>query len=93
MNKCETCKFSEYDFDEIKQMNICVDCVKGFREIFESDKECPEYEPMVNHCQRCGKEVEYGIDLCEKCLYEAQVELEEFNRLYEPSYNPEDGSM
>lgn len=49
---------------------------------------------MKEHiCARCGCEVENGIDLYDKCMYEAQVEMEEYNRMYEPTYNPEDGSM
>lgn len=49
---------------------------------------------MKEHiCARCGCEVENGKELCDKCMYEAQVEMEEYNRMYEPTYNPEDGSM
>ena len=46
-----------------------------------------------NHCQRCGKAVKEGVELCDKCMYEAQEEMEQYNRLYEPTYNPSDGSM
>lgn len=47
----------------------------------------------ANHCQRCGIVVDDGVELCDKCMYEAQVEMEQYNRLYEPTYNSEDGSM
>ena len=46
-----------------------------------------------NYCSRCGTEIEDGVDLCDKCMYEAQVEYQQYCELYEPTYNPEDGSM
>lgn len=51
---------------------------------------CADGKP---YCSRCGGDVEIGKDLCDKCMYEAQVEMEEHERMYEPTYNPEDGSM
>lgn len=51
---------------------------------------CADGKP---YCSRCGCEVEIGKDLCDKCMYEAQIEMEEHERMYEPTYNPEDGSM
>lgn len=51
---------------------------------------CADGKP---YCSRCGCEIEIGQDLCKKCMYEAQAEMEEHERMYEPTYNPEDGSM
>lgn len=51
---------------------------------------CADGKP---YCSRCGCEVEIGQDLCKKCMYEVQAEMEEHERMYEPTYNPEDGSM
>ena len=51
---------------------------------------CADGKP---YCSRCGCEVEIGQDLCEKCMYEVQAEMEEHERMYEPNYHPEEGSM
>lgn len=45
MNKCDTCKYAEWEWSEIKMIEICADCTLGFRNKFESEDDCGRYSP------------------------------------------------
>lgn len=49
--------------------------------------ECKMYDP-VEGCYADNP----GED-CDHIEYEMAIEMEEYNEMYEPTYNPEDGSM
>lgn len=57
----------------------CSNCGSQFHEL-----------EAVNYCPACGAEMECDDDDYD---YERAVEMAEHERLYEPTYNPEDGSM
>ena len=46
---------------------------------------------MYDHYEGCYAD-NPGED-CDQIEYEMAVEMEECNEMYEPTYNPEDGSM
>lgn len=45
MNKCDTCKFAEWEISEWDGMAVFTDCNLGFRKKFESDEDCKRYKP------------------------------------------------
>lgn len=47
-------------------------------------------EILSNYCSDCGAKMSVSDDDYD---YERAVEMVEYERLYEPTYNPEDGSM
>lgn len=47
MNRCDTCKYSEYEFSELKLKEECVDCTLGYRQKFESDEDCKKYKSII----------------------------------------------
>ncbi len=55
MNKCDTCKYAEWDWSEIKMIEICTDCTLGFRNKFESEDKCGRFSP---NCEVKMKESE-----------------------------------
>ena len=63
----------------------CSNC--GMEIYSESEQDRNEFHKW---CSRCGCRMK-GAD--ENCDYERAVEQMEYDMLYEPTYNPEDGSM
>lgn len=49
--------------------------------------DCKMYDPL----EGCRAD-NHGED-CAQIEYEMAVEMQEYNEMYEPTYNPEDGSM
>ncbi len=45
MNKCDTCKYAEWDWSELEMIEICTDCKLGFRNKFESEDDCGRFSP------------------------------------------------
>lgn len=43
MNKCDKCKYCEYEFDEIKLQEVPTDCALGYRNKFESENDCERF--------------------------------------------------
>lgn len=88
--RCKVCKLrgqSVYREDGTEYI-VCWN--QGYGMQHPADWFCADGKP---YCSRCGCEVEIGQDLCKKCMYEVQAEMEEYERMHEPTYNPEDGSM
>lgn len=52
MNRCNTCKYAEWDWSEIKMIEIVTDCRLGFRNKFESEDDCRRFSP------KCGVKME-----------------------------------
>jgi len=46
MNRCDTCKYAEYEFSELKLKEECIDCTLGHRQKFESDENCKRYKEV-----------------------------------------------
>ena len=44
MNKCDTCKYAEWEWSEVSMTDVCTDCTLGFRSKFESDDDCGRYK-------------------------------------------------
>lgn len=56
MNKCDTCKYAEWDWSELKMIEICTDCTLGFRNKFESEDDCGRFSPnLLSGSRKRGK--------------------------------------
>ena len=51
------------------------------------------FYPIQQHCPGNGAKEKHGCYSEEEVLYWAQVEYQQYCERYEPTYNPEDGSM